>query len=458
MIAHDKIPRVSPPPAVRVPTLEPSTPSFITTGMLRSNLHEKQIHVSTLSDHYKPLQVNSARRPSFHRDPFEKTDATIIDSVHIEQVMDDIADSHTVPHTTTSTAPFSILPTTSPTATVTVEDFTQTSSLYQPMTTFSHKKTSDSQTQWSPSTTSKTPVVRPALSSTARSRRDVTPTRPAWNQNCPTPRAKPTVSTPQTEPRRLTREKSVEARSRPWRESVVRTNSTRSKLNTEIGSKINSTTSMSIPQPSRVDPTSARKTSPVGVTTSIRNNMARTTKDSATQKDKITLQARLDFLEKSLQDAQERAIRAEARCEELDISLQTLMQQHRDSTSRLEERNVQLHAQVQYMMQWMQDMDAKRVTRNTVSTNLLEKEEKYNDNDNEKGEDEDDDDEEEKNQILTTPEVLRTLSTSDDLIHSSSRMFMRLNSEGVERREMPVRSTAVRVPPSPPMMLQLQRQ
>ncbi|KAH9588998.1 hypothetical protein LSM04_009552 [Trypanosoma melophagium] len=445
MIVQEKIPRVSPPPAVKVPTLEPSPSTFTTTSMLRSNLLEKPTHVSTLSDHYKPLQVNSARRPSFHRDPLERTEATI-DSVHIEQVRHDICETHTAPDTISNDHIGIIPPTAFTTATVTVEDFIHTSPLQQTMTKVSRPKSSDSHTQPTVSTTPRTRVVRPAFSSTGKPNRDITPTRPAWNQNCPTPRAKPIVSTPQTEPRRLKRETSTDARSRPWRESMTRTNSTRSKLNTDIGSKMNSTTLMSIPQRSRVNPTSARKaSSPVGVATSVRNVSSKT-RDSTEQKDKVTLQARLDFLEKSLHDAQDRALRAEARCDELDISLQTLGQQYRDSTSRLEERNVQLHAQVQYMLQWMQRFDAKRGTRETVSKNLLEEEEK-----------EKEEEEEEKNRVLDTSEVLRSLSTSDDIVRSS-RMFVPLNSEGVERRETAVRSTAVRVPPSPPMTLQLQRQ
>ncbi|KEG10397.1 hypothetical protein DQ04_03751000 [Trypanosoma grayi] len=224
MFVDDVVLRAAAPPAVRVPTLEPSTSSFATTRMLRSNVQhqrkqqqQQQPHRSTLRDHYQARQLGLAQQNPHHADPLEEMENTTND-VHIEELIRGIKE-------------------TSAAATAAIEEITGGSPPPRPVTP-SLQQTPPEQLHFRSASPERTNYVR--SSSATRPRRDGSPARPAWNQNRPTPRVRPTVSAPRTEPRRVTREASADSRSRPWLEGVQRTNSLKGQLSGDNGVKTNS--------------------------------------------------------------------------------------------------------------------------------------------------------------------------------------------------------------------------
>ncbi|KAF8279526.1 hypothetical protein TcBrA4_0100780 [Trypanosoma cruzi] len=401
MLAQGVAPRVAQAPAVRVPTLEPSTSSsslFTGTRMFRSNPNERQMQASTLSDHYRPAQVGTDQQYRPHTAQLRELESPI-NTVKIEELLRSVR--------ATSTA-----------AVAAMGELTDDSPPPRQITS-SQQRTPCEGCQWRSASPDRVHTAR--SSPMKRTPRGESPARPAWNQNRPTPRVKPTVSAPRTEPRRVTRDASIEHRSRPWMEGIKLKNSSRCKLTAERDKNHQKFTPVIQSQPSHQVPTCARRVSSVGVGMSSRT-VSGGTGGLKTGNDEVAFQPRVEFLEESLRDVQQRAVRAEARCEELEAALQALALEHRESISRLEERNVQLNARVQHVLQWIEHVDATRVAREVFAQEV---------------------------------EMERTNESGDVEAPSQS---LSINNDvgdppGIEKA---VKATPVRVPPAPPMTLQIQ--
>ncbi|AAQ15958.1 uncharacterized protein TEOVI_000683400 [Trypanosoma equiperdum] len=187
-------------------------------------------------------------------------------------------------------------------------------------------------------------------------RRDESPAKPGWNRRTPTPRKKPVVSDPVTEPRRVTRSSSADNPRRPQQEGLKRVGSTGSDAHTQrVSGKSYAAPSESVRRPSnRSAPSNSRASS---VVVSLARKAEGTTTLDSVGREPSVIDSRLDFMQSALRDAQERATRAEARCEELEVAFHALKLQHDEATTRLEERQSQLVAQVQYLLQWVRQLE-----------------------------------------------------------------------------------------------------
>ncbi|ESL08745.1 hypothetical protein TRSC58_03547 [Trypanosoma rangeli SC58] len=414
MFAAGVAPRVSKPPVVRVPTLEPSAssslPLFTGTRMLRGKLHERHMQGGTLSDYYRSPHAGTDQPSPCHTDPLGELEGSA-NSVQIEELLRNIHE--------TSTA-----------AAAAVEELTGNSPPPRQIRPSLQRRPCEAEQRRSASP-DRPHMTRP--SPMKRTPRGESPSRPVWNQNRPTPRVKPTVSAPRTEPRRVTRGASVENRSRPWVEGLEQTPSSKEKRTAAKETSHLKGAPPTQSRPSRKLPSSARTAFSAGVVASPRT-MFGGARGASTGKDEAALQPRLGLLEKSLQDVHQRAVRAEARCEELEVTLQALQMEHRDTLSRLEERNTQLNAQVQYLLQWVEHFEATRVAREVFMQEIGA------------GEATD-------GRGVEVP--VPSLSTSKDgggspEMHTSVKSA---DSTGIEKA---LKATPIRVPPAPPMTLQLQ--
>ncbi|RNF19167.1 uncharacterized protein Tco025E_04300 [Trypanosoma conorhini] len=412
MLAQGVAPRVAQPPVVRVPTLEPSTASSPFTGacLRRSRLHERQMQGSTLSDYYRSRQAGMEQQRHRHADPLGELESPAR-SVQIEELLRGIRE--------TSTA-----------AAAAVEELAGNSPPPRQTRPSLQRRTCETEQRRSAS---------PDRAHTARSSpmrrtpRGESPARPAWNQNRPTPRVKPTVSAPRTEPRRLTRGASVENRSRPWMEGMKRTHTSKERLTAAKETEHPKGAAATQPRSSRQLPRSARAAAPMGEVVSPRT-VSGGARGASPRKEEAALQPRLGLLENTLQDVQQRAVRAEARCEELEVALQALQLEHSETLSRLEERNVRLSAQVQYLLQWVEHFEAAPVAREVFTQEVGAGE---------------------ATDGGSVKAPVPSLSSSKDdggspEMHTSVRS---VDSTGLERA---LKATPVRIPPAPPMTLQLQ--
>ncbi|RNF02486.1 hypothetical protein TraAM80_06383 [Trypanosoma rangeli] len=414
MFAPGVTPRVSKPPVVRVPTLEPSAssslPLFTGTRMLRGKLQERHMQGGgTLSDYYRSRHAGRDQQSPCHTDPLGELEGSA-NRVQIEELLRGIHE--------TSTA-----------AAAAVEELTANSPPPRQIRPSLQQRPCEVEQRRSAS------PDRPHMTRSSpmkRTPRGESPARPAWNQNRPTPRVKPTVSAPRTEPRRVTRGASVENRSRPWVEGIKRTPSSKEKRTAAKETDHSKGTPLTQSQPSRKLLSSARAAFSAGVTSP--RTMFGEARGVSTGKGEAALQPRLGLLEKSLQDVHQRAVRAEARCEELEVTLQVLQMEHRDTLSRLEERNAQLNAQVQYVLQWVEHFGATRVAREVFAQEIG------------------------AGQATDGGGVevpVTSLSTSKDG-GGSSEMHTSVKSADSTGIEKALKATPIRVPPAPPMTLQLQ--
>nr|CCC89538.1 unnamed protein product [Trypanosoma congolense IL3000] len=258
------------------------------------------------------------------------------------------------------------------------------------------------------------------------------PARPGWNRRTPVPRAKPVVSDPRTEPRRITRSSSSEDHNHLRQERFRGSNSARPALSApKAVNKISTVTVVS----SRAQPSQRPKpnaSEPSVVVVLPQRKQGSSVLDGKRAEELLTDDPRFNFIHASLQEAQERATRAEARCEELEVTVHTLQLQHNESTRRLEERQAQLNAQVQYLLQWVRQLEGAAVKGEVVLGGIREAE----------GSD-------------PLPGTQCGYKGREDTFVPSCGTD-NATGAGLLRQEVGPRSTSLRVPPNPPICLKLQ--
>ncbi|KAG8345107.1 hypothetical protein TRVL_04061 [Trypanosoma vivax] len=315
MSARSGTQRLPSPPTVHVPTREPAASPFSASHILWGGTRAVSLRQTSLSEHHgsKRAGISSLSNSNNDHGPEEEN---FIKTIHLDELA--------------RTASEKYVPT---------GDVANHTSA--PVTGFAGIASPAAR-----SLRTSSPVQRTPCPSSATRRNSTT--RPPWNRRHPAPRAKPIVSDPRTEPRRLTRSSSARAQGRPWLDGIGHSNDSGAGVNANKIDGNNVTSMLDIQLRSGQSLASCKRTLSVDTAAlqrAISVNTRKMEKSTA-----LSPQMHLDFVRTQMLDAQRRAVRAEARCEELEVMFHALQQDHYATKVRLEEQYAQLSARMEYLL------------------------------------------------------------------------------------------------------------